>query len=108
MFFNKIIKEFINKKRVRELTLKKRNKVYFLRRIPNMKIIFIWITRLSNKLNFAKLGFFKILRVLEPVIYKLDLLDSIKIIRIKYVLILKLADPEAPLIKDILDINFKS
>ena len=38
--------------------------------------------RLSNKLNFAKLKLFKILRVLGPVTYKLDLPDSIKIIRI--------------------------
>ena len=40
--------------------------------------------------------------------YKLDLSDSIKIIRIKYVLVLKLADPEAPLIKNISDIDLKS
>ena len=64
--------------------------------------------RPSNKLDFTKLGFFKVLKVLRPVIYKLDLLDSIKIIRIWYVLVLKLVDPEASLIKDILDINFKS
>ena len=30
VFFNNIIKKFIDKKRVRELTLKKRNKVYLL------------------------------------------------------------------------------
>ena len=40
--------------------------------------------------------------------YKLDLPDSIKITRIRYVLVLKLADPEAPLIKDIPDIDPKS
>ena len=40
--------------------------------------------------------------------YKLDLLDSIKIMRIRYILILKLVDSEAPLIKDIPDINPKS
>ena len=38
--------------------------------------------RLSDKLDFAKLGLFNILRVLGPVIYKLDLPDSIKITRI--------------------------
>ena len=59
-------------------------------------------------MNFAKLGSFKISRILGLVIYKLDLLDSIKIIRIRYILILKLVDPEAPLIENIPDINFKS
>ena len=48
------------------------------------------------------------MRILGPVTYKLDFPDSIKIIRIRYILVLKLADPEAPLIKDILDINLKS
>ena len=40
--------------------------------------------------------------------YKLDLPDSIKIIRIRHILVLKLADLEAPLIKNIPDINPKS
>ena len=40
--------------------------------------------------------------------YKLDLPDSIKITKIRYISVLKLADPEAPLIKDIPDINPKS
>ena len=51
---------------------------------------------------------FKVLRVLGLVIYKLDLLDSIKITRIYYILILKLVDPEAPLIKNMPDIDPKS
>ena len=37
--------------------------------------------------------------------YKLDLPDSIRITRIYYILVLKLADPEAPLIKNILNID---
>ena len=40
-FFNKKIKKFTNRKRVRGLTLKKKNKVYLLQRTPNTKIIFI-------------------------------------------------------------------
>ena len=64
--------------------------------------------RLSNKLNFTKLRSFKILKILGPVIYKLDLSDSIKIIKIRHISVLKLADPEAPLMKDIPDINPKS
>ena len=82
--------------------------MYLLQKIPNTKITFIQITRPSNKLNFAKLKPFKILKVLELVIYKLDLLDSIKITRIKHVSVLKPTDPEAQLIKDMPDIDLKS
>ena len=54
--------------------------------------------RLSDKLDFAKLDFFKIVKVLGLITYKLDLPDSIRITRIHYILVLKLVDPEAPLI----------
>ena len=64
--------------------------------------------RPSNKLDFIKLGPFKILKILGPVMYKLDFPNSIKITRIRYVLILKLIDLEAPLIKDISDIDSES
>ena len=40
--------------------------------------------------------------------YKLNLPDSIKITKIRHISVLKLADPEAPLIKNIPDINPKS
>ena len=40
--------------------------------------------------------------------YKLNLTDSIRIAKIYNILVLELADPEAPLIKDIPDINSKS
>ena len=40
--------------------------------------------------------------------YKLDFLDSIRITRIRYILVLKLADLEASFIKNIPDINPKS
>ena len=62
----------------------------------------------SDKLDFAKLESFRILRVLELVIYKLDLSDSMKITKIRYVAVLKSADPKAPLIENIPDINPKS
>ena len=39
------MKKYINNLRVRELTLKKRDKVYLLRRILNIKTTFIQITR---------------------------------------------------------------
>ena len=70
--------------------------------------MFIQITRPSNKLDFTKLEPFKILRALGLVIYKLDFPDSMKITRIKHISVLKLVDSEAPLIKDIPNINPKS
>ena len=64
--------------------------------------------RPSNKLNFAKLEFFEIFKILGLVIYKLDLPESIKITRIHHVSVLKLIDPEASLMENIPDINPKS
>ena len=48
------------------------------------------------------------MKALELIIYKLDLPDNIKITKIRHILVLEPADPEAPLIKDIPDINPKS
>ena len=59
-------------------------------------------------MDFTKIESFRILKVLRPVTYKLDLLDSIRITRIRHILVLKLIDPETPLIKDIPNINPKS
>ena len=56
----------------------------------------------------ANLESFKIVKVLGLVTYKLDLPDSIRITRIRYILVLELADPEALLIKNIPDINPKN
>ena len=74
------MKKFADKKRFRELTLKKKDKVYLLKRTPNTKMIFIQTIRLSNKLIFVKLKFFKIIKVLNLVTYKLNLLKSIQTI----------------------------
>ena len=64
--------------------------------------------RPSNKLDFTKLGPFRISKVLGPVTYKLDFSVSMRITRIRYIMVLKLVDPEASLIKNIPDIDFKS
>ena len=82
--------------------------MYFLQRIPDTRIIFIWITKLSDKLDFAKLEPFRVLKILGPVTYKLDFLSSMRITKIWYILVLELVDSETPLIKDILDIDPKS
>ena len=57
--------------------------------------------RLSNKLDFPKLGPFKLIKVLKPVIYKLDFPDSI-------ISVLELIDPKTPLMENIPDINLNS
>ena len=64
--------------------------------------------RLSNKLNFIKLKSFRVLKVLELVMYKLNLPDSIRIIRIWYILVLELVDSEASFMEKVLNINLKS
>ena len=64
--------------------------------------------RLSNKLDFTQLRSFKIIRVLGLVIYKLNLPDSMKIIKIYYILVLELVDLEVRFTEDIPDIDPKS
>jgi hypothetical protein len=56
--------------------------VYLLRR--NIKI-----KRPSDKLNYTKLGLFKIIKKLGLVIYKLKILKSIRIYPVFYVLLLE-------------------
>ena len=59
-------------------------------------------------MDFTKLKLFSVLKVLKSVIYKLNLPDNIKITKIRHISVLKLTDSEAPLIKNIPDINPKS
>ena len=82
--------------------------MYLLQKILYIKIIFIRTTRPSNKLNFAKLKSFKIIKVLGLITYKLDLPDSMIIIKIWHISVLELADPGTSLIKNIPDINLES
>ena len=70
--------------------------------------MFIQTIRPSNKLDFTKLGPFRVLKVLGSVIYKLNLPSSIKITKTQHILLLELVDPEVLLIKNIPDINPKS
>ena len=66
-----------------ELTLKKRDKVYLIRRN-------IWTKRLSNKLDYIKLRLFKINIIKRPLNYKLALLKIINIFLVFYIFLLKL------------------
>jgi hypothetical protein len=81
-FFAEKIAFYTNKKYFGGLRLKKENKVYFLQRN-------IQTTRLSNKLDYKKLGLFIIEQALKPVNYKLQLPDYIQIYPIFYILFLE-------------------
>jgi len=84
-FLSKRMILYANKKRDRKSTLKKKNKVYLLRRNIKMK-------RSSNKLNHTKLESYKILKIKESINYKLDLSTFMRIHSIFYICFLKLAD----------------
>ena len=63
--------------------LKEGNKVYLLRKNIKTK-------RSSNKLDYKKLGLFKINKKIRSINYKLRLLKTIKIYLVFYILFLKL------------------
>ena len=72
------------KKVFKGLDLKKGDKVYLLTKNFKSK----W---LSKKLNYIKIGLFKIISKVMEVLYRLDLLLKIKIHLVYYIAILKLA-----------------
>ena len=80
---------YYNKKRNKNITLKKGNKIYLLRK--NIKII-----KLSNKLDYVKIGPFRILKNIKGVSFKLDLPNIIKIHPVFHAFFLKPADNTTP------------
>jgi hypothetical protein len=66
-----------------EPILEKGDKVYLLRRNINIK-------KLSDKLDYKKLGLFKISKVVGLVNYRLELLKTMNIYLIFYILLLEL------------------
>ena len=83
---------YYNKKRLEGSNLKERDKVYLLRR--NIKI-----KRENNKLDWKKIGSFKIEKKLEQIIYRLILLKTIKIYPIFYISLLELVSKNVRLDK---------
>ena len=77
------IKRYYNQKVSKGLDLKKGDKVYLFTKIFKSK-------RFSKKLNYIKMGLFKIINRVIEVLYQLDLLLKIKIYLIHYITILKL------------------
>ena len=80
---------YYDKKRNKDITLKEENKVYLLRK--NIKT-----TKLSSKLDYVKIGPFRILRSIKGISFKLDLPSTIRIHPVFHALLLKPADNATP------------
>jgi hypothetical protein len=76
-----------------KLIFKKRDKIYLFKRNINTK-------RPSNKLDYKKLEFFKINKVVELVNYYFELLKTMNIYSIFYILLLK------PILSGILKVSY--
>ena len=78
------IKKYYNQKVFKGLDHKKGNKVYLLTKNFKSK-------QPSKKLNYVKMGLFKIISKVIEVLYRLDLLLKIKIYLVYYIPMLKSA-----------------
>jgi len=78
------IRKYYNLKKSKGLDLKEGNKVWLL--YKNFKL-----RQLSKKLDYIKIGLFKIIVKILKVIYRLDLLAKIKIYPVQYIIMLELA-----------------
>ncbi len=92
---------YANKKRNKESTFKKKNKVYLLR--WNIKT-----KRSSNKLNHMKLESFEILEEKRLINYKLNLSTFMKIYSIFHISLLKFADLNSSIQTESSEIDSKS
>jgi transposase InsO family protein len=89
-FLNHRMAKTANKKRIEGPILKKGDKVYLWRRNIKTK-------RQSGKLDFLKLGPFKIKAIKGPVNYELELPQKMRIHPVFHVSLLEKADPETPI-----------
>jgi len=78
------IRKYYNFKKSKGLDLKEENKVWLL--YKNFKL-----RQLSKKLDYVKIGLFKIVIKISEVTYKLNLLAKMKIYPVQYIIMLKLA-----------------
>ena len=76
---------YYNKKYNKDITFKKRNKIYLLQR--NIKII-----KLNSKLNHVKIEPFKILKNIKGINFKLNLPNIIRIYPVFHASLFKLAN----------------
>jgi len=77
------MRKYYNLKKSKGPDLKEGDKVWLL--YKNFKL-----RQLSKKLDYIKIGLFKIVAKILEVIYKLNLLAKIKIYLVQYIIILKL------------------
>jgi len=78
------IRKYYNLKKSKGLDLKEGDKVWLL--YKNFKL-----RQLNKKLDYVKIGLFKITVKILEVIYRLNLLVKIKIYLVQYIIILELA-----------------
>jgi len=78
----KRIRKYYNLKKSKGLDLKEGDKVWLLHK--NFKL-----RQLSKKLNYIKIGLFKITRKISEAIYRLDLPVKIKIYLVQYIVMLE-------------------
>jgi len=78
------MRKYYNLKKSKGLDLKEGDKVWLL--YKNFKL-----KQLSKKLNYVKIGLFKIVAKISEVIYRLDLLAKMKIYLVQHIVILELA-----------------
>jgi len=78
------MRKYYNLKKFKGLDLKEGNKVWLL--YKNFKS-----RQLSKKLDYVKIGLFKIIVKISEVIYRLDLLVKMKIYLVQYIVMLELA-----------------
>jgi len=85
------MRKYYNLKKSKGLDLKEGDKVWLLHK--NFKL-----RRPSKKLDYVKIGLFKIIERISEVIYRLDLLVKIKIYPTQYIIILELAHKDLVLL----------
>jgi hypothetical protein len=93
-FGNIRIIEYVNKKHNIKPLLKKRDKVYLFRKNIKTK-------QLSTKLDFKKLGLFRISEQIRTINFRLELLENSKLYLVFYVILLELARGDTLVIIDI-------
>jgi len=76
------IRKYYNLKKFKGLDLKEGDKVWLL--YKNFKL-----RRLSKKLDYVKIGLFKIMAKILEVMYRLDLLVKMKIYLVQYIIMLE-------------------
>lgn len=101
IFIKKRIAKYVNTKRIKKLILKEKDNIYFFRRNIKTK-------QPSDKLNYKKIGLFRILQKLSKISYKLSLSLIIRIHFVFYISLFESVLANARLNQNIILENYKS